>query len=87
MGINAETGIESAMEELRVRYTVRKVVSLAGPTIEAPTHWIVMAFADADQTVSVYSSIPPRTIHGLIPKAVLGEAVANRIQASIRPGA
>jgi hypothetical protein len=40
----------------------------------------------ADQTGSVYSSIPPRTIHGLIPKTVLGETVGNRIQASMRPG-
>lgn len=129
-GVVDQTGIESAMEELRVRYTVHKGVRLAGPTIETPTHWIVMAFADsldtalpgcvrtaigwlsehggldrrdayalcslavsfrvtqwADQTGSVYTSVPPRTIHGLIPKTVLGETVTDRIRASIRPGA
>jgi acetamidase/formamidase len=129
-GVVDQTGIESAMEELRVRYTVHKAVSLAGPTIETPTHWIVMAFADsldtalpecvrtaigwlsdhggldrrdayalcsmavsfrvtqwADQTGSVYTAIPPRTIHGLIPKAVLGDTVLDRVQASMRPGA
>jgi hypothetical protein len=35
----------------------------------------------------VYTAVPPRTIHGLIPKAVLGDAVLNRVQASMRPGA
>jgi acetamidase/formamidase len=40
----------------------------------------------ADQTGSVYSSTPPRTIHAVIPKAVLGEQVAGRIGASLRPG-
>jgi acetamidase/formamidase len=128
-GVVDQTGIESAMEELRVRYTVHKAVLLPGPTIETSTHWIVMAFADsldkalpacvrtaidwlsthggidrrdayalcsmavsfrvtqwADQTGSVYSSIPPRTIHALIPKEVLGDAVLGRVQASMRPG-
>jgi acetamidase/formamidase len=128
-GVVDQTGIESAMQELRVRYTVHKRVQLDGPTVETPTHWIVMAFADsldvalpncvrtaiawlnthggvdrrdayalcsmaisfrvtewADQTGSVYSSIPPRTIHAMIPKDVLGERVLDRIERSIRPG-
>lgn len=129
-GVVDQTGIESAMEELQVQYWVRKDVSLAGPTIETSTHWIVMAFADsldaalpncvrtaigwlsdhgglnrrdayalcsmcvsfrvtqwADQTGSVYSAVPPRTIHALMPKDVLGEQVLARVQASMRPGA
>jgi len=45
-GVVDQTGIESAMEELRVQYLVRKGVSIDGPTIETATHWIVMAFAD-----------------------------------------
>jgi acetamidase/formamidase len=49
-GVVDQTGIESAMEELRVRYTVHKRVTLVGPTIETPTHWIVMAFADSLDT-------------------------------------
>lgn len=40
----------------------------------------------ADQTGSVYTSIPPRTIHGMIPKDVLGEQLLNRIERSMRPG-
>ena len=116
------------MEELRVQYTVHHGVTLAGPTIETPENWIVMAFAEsldealpscvrtaidwlnvhggvdrrdayalcsmavsfrvtqwANQTGSVYSSIPPRTIHGVIPKSVLGQEVTGRIEASMRP--
>jgi acetamidase/formamidase len=49
-GVVDQTGIESAMEELRVQYFVHKHVQLAGPTIETPTHWIVMAFADSLDT-------------------------------------
>lgn len=127
-GVVDQTGIESAMEELRVQYFLHKHVSLAGPTIETPENWIVMAFADsldqalpacvrtaiewlhahggidrrdayalcsmavsfrvtqwADQTGSVYSSIPPRAIHAVIPKDVLGDVVVGRIEASMRP--
>jgi acetamidase/formamidase len=129
-GVVDQTGIESAMEELRIQYLVHKGVTVAGPTIETPDHWIVMAFADsldvalpncvravidflhrhggldprdayalcsmvvsfrvtqcADQTGSVYTSTPPRTIHGVIPKPVLGTVVADRIAGSLRPGA
>jgi hypothetical protein len=39
----------------------------------------------ADQTGSVYTSIPPKTIHAMIPKAVLGERVVQRIGDSMRP--
>ena len=127
-GVVDQTGIESAMEELRVQYNVHHGVTLAGPTIETPENWIVMAFAEsldealpscvrtaidwlnvhggvdrrdayalcsmavsfrvtqwANQTGSVYSSIPPRTIHGVIPKSVLGQEVTGRIEASMRP--
>jgi acetamidase/formamidase len=129
-GVVDQTGIESAMEELRVQYLVRKGVELAGPTIETPTHWIVMAFADsldaalpncvrtaitwlgthagldrrdayalcslaisfrvtqwADQTGTVYSAIPPRTIHAMIPKSVMGDRLLERIDSSMRPPA
>ncbi len=129
-GVVDQTGIESAMEDLRVQYLVHKGVELAGPTVETPTHWIVMAFADsldvalpgcvrttiawlnehagldrrdayalcsmaisfrvtqwADQTGSVYTSTPPKTIHAMIPKGVLGERVLLRIGESMRPAA
>jgi acetamidase/formamidase len=129
-GVVDQTGIESAMEELRVQYLVRERVSIEGPTVETPTHWIVMAFAQsldealptcvrtaigwlhdhggidrrdayalcsmavsfrvtqwAEQTGTVYSAKPPRTIHAKIPKAVLGEHVLARVTASMRPPA
>jgi acetamidase/formamidase len=129
-GVVDQTSIETAMEELRVRYDVHRGVTIAGPTIETATHWIVMAFADsldaalpacvrtaidwlsthaqldrrdayalcsmavsfrvtqfADQTGSVYTSIPPKTIHAMIPKHVLGERLLSRIDSSMRPGA
>src|SRR5271170_5281020 len=128
-GVVDQTSIETAMEELRVRYDLHKQVALAGPTVETPTHWIVMAFADsldsalpgcvrtaiewlsahadldrrdayalcsmavsfrvtqfADQTGSVYTSIPPRTIHAMIPKDVLGEQLLDKIERSMRGG-
>jgi acetamidase/formamidase len=128
-GVVDQTSIETAMEELSVQYHVHKQVPLAGPMVETPTHWIVMAFAEsldsalpgcvrtaidwlhahadldrrdayalcsmavsfrvtqfADQTGSVYTSIPPRTIHAMIPKDVLGEQLLNRIERSMRPG-
>jgi acetamidase/formamidase len=49
-GVVDQTSIETAMEELRVEYQVHPNVSLAGPTVETPTHWIVMAFADSLDT-------------------------------------
>jgi acetamidase/formamidase len=127
-GVVDQTSIETAMQELRVGYDLHHGVTLAGPTVETPTHWIVMAFADsldaalpncvraaidwlnvhagldrrdayslcsmavsfrvtqfADQTGSVYTSMPPRTIHAMIPKDVLGEQVRTRIGRSMRP--
>ena len=46
-GVVDQTSIETAMEELRVQYRVHKQVALAGPTVETPTHWIVLAFSDS----------------------------------------
>jgi acetamidase/formamidase len=129
-GVVDQTSIETAMEELRVQYDLHSGVALTGPTIETPTHWIVMAFASsldhalpacvrtaidwlnvhagldrrdayalcsmalsfrvtqyADQTGSVYTSIPPKAIHAMIPKQVLGEVVLARIADSMRPKA
>ncbi|MGO9975971.1 MAG: hypothetical protein ACLP01_24850 [Solirubrobacteraceae bacterium] len=129
-GVVDQTGIESAMEELRVQYFVHKSVELGGPTVEKPTHWVVTAFAEsleaalpecvrtamgwldqhagidrrdaytlcslaisfrvthwADQTGSVFSATPPKTIHAMIPKDVLGERVLQRIGESMRPAA
>src|ERR1700722_16328708 len=46
-GVVDQTGIGAAREERRERYSVRRGVHLAGPTIETSSHWIVMAFADS----------------------------------------
>jgi acetamidase/formamidase len=129
-GVVDQTSIETAMAELRVQYDLHKDVTLGGPTVETPTHWIVLAFADsldsalpacvrtaidwlnthagldrrdayalcsmavsfrvtqfADQTGSVYSSVPPRTIHAMIPKNVLGDRLVGAIRRSMRPDA
>jgi hypothetical protein len=40
----------------------------------------------ADQTGSVYTSAPPKAIHAVIPKDVLGERVLGRIESSMRTG-
>ena len=52
----------------------------SGDIVSCPNTW-----TQAHQTGSVYSSIPPRTIHAVIPKSVLGESVVSRIDASMRP--
>jgi acetamidase/formamidase len=128
-GVVDQTAIETAMEELRVRYDLHKSLELTGPTVETPTHWIVMAFADtldvalqtcvrvaidwlathgqldrrdayalcsmavsfrvtqyAHQTGSVYSAVPPKGVHALIPKQVLGARLLSRVDESMRPG-
>jgi acetamidase/formamidase len=46
-GVVDQTSIETAMEQLSVQYHVHEQVALAGPTVETPTHWIVMAFSDS----------------------------------------
>ncbi len=46
-GVVDQTAIETAMDELRVQYFLHKAVELAGPVVETPTDWIVLAFADS----------------------------------------
>ena len=41
----------------------------------------------ADQTGSVYTSFPPKAIHAMIPKQILGERLLARIESSMRPKA
>jgi acetamidase/formamidase len=43
-GVVNQTGIETAMEDLRIQYVLHKRVALTGPIAETPTHWIVMGF-------------------------------------------
>lgn len=37
-----QTGIESAMEDLRIQYVLHKRIALSAPVAETPTHWIVL---------------------------------------------
>ncbi|SCU77066.1 conserved hypothetical protein [Cupriavidus necator] len=41
-GVVNQTGIESAMEDLRIQYVLHKRVALSAPVAETPTHWIAL---------------------------------------------
>jgi acetamidase/formamidase len=43
-GVVDNTAIETAMEDLRIQYVLRKGASLDGPIAETHTHWIVLGF-------------------------------------------
>lgn len=45
-GVVDQTAIETAAEELVIRYDLRKSVPLAGPLVETETHWIGFGFSD-----------------------------------------
>jgi acetamidase/formamidase len=128
-GVVDQTAIETAAEELDVRYDLHKHVPLRGPVGETSTSWIVVAFATdlddatvaclreviwwlstaagitgpeayalasmavsfrvtqyANQTGSAYTSIPPRAVHAVIPKAIFPDDIQARIGAWLRPG-
>lgn len=40
----------------------------------------------AHQTSSAYTSTPPKTVHGLVPKSVFPQSLQDRIQSFLRPG-
>jgi acetamidase/formamidase len=127
-GVVDQTAIETAAEDLQIRYDLHKKVALANPLAETPTHWIGIAFADslddalvaclreliawlhassglsegevyalcsmaasfrvtqyANQTGSAYSSIPPKTVHGMVPKSVFSAELRQRIDHWLRP--
>jgi acetamidase/formamidase len=46
-GVVNQTGIETAMEDLRVQYVLHKGVKLSTPVAETPTHWIVAGYGDS----------------------------------------
>lgn len=46
-GVVDQTAIETAAEQLEVRYTLHKDVGLRGPLGETDTDWIVIGFADS----------------------------------------
>jgi acetamidase/formamidase len=127
-GVVDQTAIETAAEDLTIRYELRKNVALSAPLAETPTDWVGLGFADslddalvaclrtliewlhtaagmaqseayafcsmavsfritqyAHQTGSAYSATPPKTVHGLIPKAVFPRSVQDQIGAWLRP--
>jgi acetamidase/formamidase len=45
-GVVDQTAIETAADELELRYILRKSVELSGPLAETPTHWIGIDFGD-----------------------------------------
>jgi acetamidase/formamidase len=45
-GVVDQTAIETAAEDLQIRYDLHKGVGLKGPLAETPTHWIGIGFAD-----------------------------------------
>ena len=128
-GVVDQTAIETAAEDLEIRYDLHKQVGLRGPLGETDTSWIVVAFAAslddalvaclreviywlpaaagitgpeayalasmavsfrvtqyANQTGSAYTSIPPKAVHAVIPKAIFPAEIRDRIAAWLRPG-
>jgi acetamidase/formamidase len=127
-GVVDQTAIETAAEDLQIRFYLHKNVELAGPLAETATHWIGLGFADnlddalvaclreliawlhlsagiseseayalcsmaasfrvtqySNQTGSAYSSIPSKTVHGMVPKSVFPLDTQNRVDAWLRP--
>jgi acetamidase/formamidase len=127
-GVVDQTAIETAAEDLKIRYFLHKNVELAGPLAATSTHWIGLGFADnlddalvaclrkliawlhvstgiseseayalcsmatsfrvtqySNQTGSAYSSIPSKTVHGMVPKSVFPLELQNKVDAWLRP--
>jgi acetamidase/formamidase len=127
-GVVDQTAIETAAEDLKIRFNLHKAVDLTGPLAETPSHWIGMGFAEnlddalvsclrgliswlhvaagisegevyalcsmavsfrvtqyAHQTGSAYSSIPPKTVHGMLPKDVFPPNLQEMIGSWLRP--
>jgi acetamidase/formamidase len=127
-GVVDQTAIETAAEDLQVRYVLHKGVTLTAPLAETSTHWIGIGFGSslddalvaclreiiawlhaasgisegeayalcslavsfrvtqyANQTGSAYTSVPPKTVHGLVPKEIFPADLRNRIDQWLRP--
>ncbi len=46
-GVVDQTAIETAAEELQIRYDLHKHVGLGAPLAETPTHWIGIGFGES----------------------------------------
>jgi acetamidase/formamidase len=127
-GVVDQTAIETAAEDLQIRYDLHKHVGLTVPLAETPTHWIGIGFGEslddalvaclreliawlhaasgisegeayamcsmgvsfrvtqyAHQTGSAYTSIPPKTVHGMVPKSIFSPELTQRITTWLRP--
>lgn len=127
-GVVDQTAIETAAEQLKIRFDVHHGVALNNPLAETLTHWIGIGFGEnlddalvaclrnliswlhvasgisesdayalcsmavsfrvtqySNQTGSAYSSIPPRTVHGLVPKSIFPAELQEKIGRWLRP--
>ena len=127
-GVVDQTAIETAAEDLKIRYDLHQGVPLEGPLGETRTDWIGIDFADslddalvsclkaliswlhaaagisegeayalcsmavnfrvtqyAHQTGSAYTSIPPKAVHGMVPKHIFPPTLRRRIERWLRP--
>ncbi len=127
-GVVDQTAIETAAEDLQIRYDLHKGVDLRAPLGETATHWIGLGFAEnlddalvaalreliawlhaasgitegeayalcsmatsfrvtqyAHQTGSAYTSTPPKTVHGLVPKSIFPAHLQTQIGNWLRP--
>jgi acetamidase/formamidase len=128
-GVVDQTAIETAADDLKVRYDLRRGVDLSAPLGESPSHWIGIGFGESlddalvaclrqliqwlheaagiekseayalcsmavsfrvtqysHQTGSAYSSTPPKTVHGMVPKSIFPAHLQERIGSWLRPG-
>jgi acetamidase/formamidase len=127
-GVVDQTAIETAADDLEIRYDVHRQVGLRAPVAETATHWIGIGFGGslddalvaclreliswlhvasgisegetyalcsmavsfrvtqyANQTGSAYTSAPPKTVHGMVPKSVFPQELQDRIGSWLRP--
>jgi acetamidase/formamidase len=129
-GVVDQTAIETAADDLQIRYGLHHQPDLKAPLAETPTHWIGIGFGTsldealvaclreliawlhaasgisegeayalcsmavsfrvtqfAHQTKSAYTSTPPKTVHGMVPKEMFPEELKKRIDRWLRPQA
>ncbi|MFZ0668594.1 MAG: acetamidase/formamidase family protein [Acidimicrobiales bacterium] len=127
-GVVDQTAIETAAEDLQIRYDLHKHVDLTAPLGETANHWIGIGFGDSlddaivaclrelirwlhaasgisegeayalcsmavsfrvtqysHQTGSAYTSIPPKAVHGLVPKEIFPPKLVQQIDRWLRP--
>ena len=128
-GVVDQTGIETAMEDLRIQYILHKKTKLDAPLADTPTHWITLGFgASLDDALAAslrhliawlstasglsrsdvyalasiagsfrvtqyahqintnYTNVPPKAVHGMLPKEIFDPGLRRRIDQALRPG-